>query len=76
MNGSYAEKVTISQDMINLKPKNISFEEAASLGVVGLTAIHAVDRARVSEGQTVLINGATGGVGQCILQLAKYLLVN
>jgi NADPH:quinone reductase-like Zn-dependent oxidoreductase len=54
------------------KPPNVSFEEAATVPVAGLTALQAVrDHAKVQPGQKVLINGASGGVGSFAVQIAK-----
>jgi NADPH:quinone reductase-like Zn-dependent oxidoreductase len=51
-------------------PANVSFEAAASVGVVGLTALQAVrTRGQVQAGEQVLINGAGGGVGTCAVQI-------
>ncbi len=56
-----------------LKPSKISHEEAAALPYGGLTALYFLrDKARVREGQKVLINGASGGVGVYAVQLARY----
>ena len=53
-------------------PAGLSFEEAASLPIAGLTALQAVrDKAEVRAGQRVLVNGAGGGVGSLIVQIAK-----
>jgi NADPH:quinone reductase-like Zn-dependent oxidoreductase len=54
------------------KPANVSFEEAGSVAVAGLTALQAVrDHGKVQPGQKVLINGAAGGVGTFAVQIAK-----
>jgi NADPH:quinone reductase-like Zn-dependent oxidoreductase len=54
------------------KPANISFEQAGSVGVAGLTALQGLrDKAQLRPGQTVLINGAAGGVGTFAVQIAK-----
>jgi NADPH2:quinone reductase len=51
-------------------PEGIDFTEAAALGLAGTAAVDAFDAAAVTAGQTVLVVGATGGVGQQALQLA------
>lgn len=53
------------------KPANISFEVAAALPVVSDTATRALDQVGVEPGQTLLVNGAAGGVGTAIVQLAR-----
>jgi len=55
-----------------LKPANITFEQAASINIAGITALQAVrDKGKVQPGQKVLINGASGGVGTFAVQIAK-----
>ena len=70
--GSWAEYAAARQDRLAPKPANLSFEEAASVPVAGLTALQALrDKGQVQPGQKVLINGASGGVGTFAVQLAK-----
>lgn len=72
--GAFADYVSIAECDVSLKPKNISFEEAASLPLVGLTAYQALhDVARVALGQKVFIEAGSGGVGSFAVQLAKAL---
>src|SRR5438874_1398154 len=57
---------------VALKPSNVSFEDAASVNIAGITALQAVrDKGKVQSGQKVLINGASGGVGTFAVQIAK-----
>src|SRR5882724_1659006 len=59
---------------IALKPANITFEQAGSVGVAGVTALQGLrDKGQVQAGQKVLINGASGGVGTFAVQIAKAL---
>lgn len=71
--GAFAEYVSIPEDgPIALKPKNMTFEQAASVPVAGITALQALrDRAKIKAGDKVLINGASGGVGTFAVMLAK-----
>ena len=60
------------QDMLALKPENLSFEQAAAVPLAGLTALQALrDYGAVRAGQKVIINGASGGVGTFAVQIAK-----
>src|SRR5437879_8479748 len=70
--GSFAEYVVAKEDLLAPKPQNLSFEQAAPIGVSGLTALQAVrDHAQVKSGQDVLVIGASGGVGTFAVQIAK-----
>ena len=73
--GAFAEYVIVPEDRaIVLKPANVTFEQAASVPIAGLTALQARrDKGRLEPGQKVLINGASGGVGTFAVQIAKSL---
>ena len=59
---------------VALKPTSVSFEDAASVNIAGITALQALrDKGKVQPGQKVLINGASGGVGTFAVQIAKSL---
>jgi NADPH:quinone reductase-like Zn-dependent oxidoreductase len=71
--GSFADYVCVRESRaVALKPANISFEQAASVPIAGITALQALrDKGRVQARQKVLINGASGGVGTFAVQIAK-----
>ena len=70
--GAFADYVCAPEDKLVSKPANVSFEAAAAVPVAALTALQAIrDQAHVQPGQTVLINGAGGGVGTFAVQIAK-----
>lgn len=73
--GSYTEYICIPENrkkgVLSLKPKNLRFEEAAALPVGGMTALFLLNRAKVKQGQNVLIYGASGSVGSYAIQIAK-----
>jgi NADPH:quinone reductase-like Zn-dependent oxidoreductase len=71
--GAFAEYVVVREHRaIVLKPANVTFEQAASVGVAAITALQALrDKGRIQPGQKVLINGASGGVGTFAVQIAK-----
>jgi NADPH:quinone reductase-like Zn-dependent oxidoreductase len=71
--GAFAEYICVSEDSpIVLKPLNISFEQAAAVSVAAITALQSIRAANIKPGQTVLINGASGGVGTFTVQIAKH----
>jgi NADPH:quinone reductase-like Zn-dependent oxidoreductase len=70
--GAFAEYVSVHQDLLALKPDNVTFEQAASVpasGFIALQNLRGVSRMR--PGQKVLINGGGGGVGSLALQITK-----
>ncbi|MEC3467491.1 NADP-dependent oxidoreductase [Bacillus tropicus] len=70
--GIFAEYIAIHEDDVALKPKNLSFEEAASIPLVGLTSYQALhDIMQLQKGQKILIHAGSGGVGTFAIQLAK-----
>jgi NADPH:quinone reductase-like Zn-dependent oxidoreductase len=72
--GTFAERIAVAEADLALKPASVSFEEAASLPLVALTAWQAlVDRGNLRPGQRVLIHAGSGGVGSVAIQLAKHL---
>jgi NADPH:quinone reductase-like Zn-dependent oxidoreductase len=72
--GAFAEYACLREDQVAPKPTGITFEQAAAVPIAGLTALQALrDHGQVQEGQHVLINGASGGVGTFAVQIARAL---
>jgi NADPH2:quinone reductase len=70
--GTLTEMMVANADLIALKPKSLSMREAAALPLVTITAWEGlVDRAKVRQGQKVLIHAGAGGVGHVAIQIAK-----
>lgn len=71
--GAHAEYVAIPEEALSLKPRTLNFEEAAAIGVPFVTAWSAlVHAAQLQAGETILIIGATGAVGQAATQIANW----
>ena len=72
-NGAVAEYICIKVERgVVMKPSNVTFEQAGSVAVAGLTALQGLrDKGHIQAGQKVLINGASGGVGTFAVQIAK-----
>jgi NADPH:quinone reductase-like Zn-dependent oxidoreductase len=72
--GTFAEFISMNENDVALKPKNLSMEEAASIPLVSLTAWQAlIEKANLRKGQKVFIQAGSGGVGTIAIQLAKNL---
>jgi NADPH:quinone reductase-like Zn-dependent oxidoreductase len=70
--GGFAQYTHLPEVNVAKLPENVSFEDAAAMSMVGMTAWHMlVGRARIIPGQTVLIMGGTSGVGMVGIQIAK-----
>jgi NADPH:quinone reductase-like Zn-dependent oxidoreductase len=70
--GAFAEYARATEDHFVKKPSNLSFEQAAAIGVSATTALQLLrDEGHIQAGQKVLINGASGGVGSFAVQIAK-----
>ena len=71
--GCHAEYRCMSQDAeVALKPESLDHSEAAPLSFGGTTALHFLREAKLTAGEQVLVNGASGGVGTAAVQLAKH----
>ena len=69
--GAFAEMVVTNEDLIVVKPGQLSFEEAAALPTAGVTALQAViDKGKLQADQSVFVNGCLGGVGRAAAQIA------
>jgi NADPH:quinone reductase-like Zn-dependent oxidoreductase len=72
--GSFAEYAVVDQDKLAAKPTKLTFEQAAAVPLSGATALQALtDSGRLMPGQSVLVIGASGGVGSYAVQIAKAL---
>src|SRR6184192_782497 len=72
-NGAVADYICVKADRgIVTKPGNVTFEQAGSVAIAGLTALQGLrDKGHIQAGQKVLVNGASGGVGTFAVQIAK-----
>lgn len=71
-NGTFSEYVVVDQDRLIIKPKYLSFEQAAAIPLGGLTAFRAVfTKGQIKKDQNVLVTGIGGGVAQFAFQFAK-----
>ena len=72
--GALAEYVASNYENTALKPKSVSFEEAAALPLVGTSAIQGIEiEMKLQDGQKILIHGGAGGIGALAIQLAKHI---
>lgn len=70
--GAFAEYACASTRALALKPPNVTFEQAASISLAGITALQGLrDKGKIQTGYKILINGAAGGVGTFAVQIAK-----
>ena len=69
--GTMAEYIAVDGAVVSLKPSNLSFNEAASLPLVGLTTLQSFDKVGLKTGDKVLIHAGSGGIGTFAIQYAK-----
>jgi NADPH2:quinone reductase len=71
--GFYAEYVAVAQEKVGRVPRGLDLRKAGAIATTGLTALQGIDDAlRVRKGETVLVHGATGGVGSLAVQFARW----
>jgi NADPH:quinone reductase-like Zn-dependent oxidoreductase len=70
--GAFAEYGCAPESSLVTKPRNVTFEQAGAVSVAGRTALQGLrDKGQIQAGQKVLVNGAAGGVGTFVVQIAK-----
>ena len=71
---AYAEKITVRQDILALKPERLAHVQCAAVALAGLTALISIeDTIKLKSGETILIQGGAGGVAGFAIALAKHL---
>ncbi len=72
--GAFAEFATTSSSQVSVMPSNVDFNQAASLALVGVSAVQALyEHLNLQAGQKILIHGGSGGIGSIAIQIAKHL---
>lgn len=70
--GTFAEYAAVDQDLVYATPEGVSDQDAVATALVGITAwLGLFPRARLAEGETLFVNGGSGGVGSTVVQMAK-----
>lgn len=72
--GTFSEFAAVDENLLHATPPNVKDEDIAAVSLVGVTAhLGLVQYARLQKGETLFVNGGTGGVGSCVVQIAKTL---
>jgi NADPH2:quinone reductase len=71
--GTFAELAAVDEHWLHPTPDNISDQQAAAVAMVGITAHLGLGRAQLKTGETLFVNGGTGGIGCTVVQMAKAL---
>jgi len=71
-NGTYAEYIVLPEEIVSIKPETLNFCEAASIPLVGLTAIQAVERLSPESNDSIFVSGGAGGVGSMVIRLLMH----
>lgn len=74
--GSLAEYTAVEEKLLALKPKNLSFVEAASLPLAIETAHEGLERSAFSAGKSILVLNGSGGVGSLVIQVYTFWLIS
>lgn len=69
--GFFAEYIALDEDKVARIPEPLTFDQAGALAVDGITALEGLEELKVEEGDSIIIIGASGGVGHCAVQLAR-----
>jgi NADPH:quinone reductase-like Zn-dependent oxidoreductase len=72
--GTLTEYIMVHEDSVAVTPDGVSSDTAAGLGAVGCTSVRFLEYSKVSPGDSILINGASGGLGTFLIQLAKHVV--
>lgn len=71
--GTFSEFAVVDENWLNPIPENVSDEEIAAISLAGITAHVGLMKAKLKAGEILFVNGGTGGVGSCVVQMAKIL---
>lgn len=75
-NGSNAEYISLPANIVGKKPANLTFEQAAAIPVVGLTALQTIQQCKIGPSQSIFLTGGSGGVGTFFLHLSRHFKID